>query len=280
MKKTVVILLFVSTSAFFAQTPDSLKNKWLPSWVMGLGISQVAFSNWVKGGENSIAWSLLCDFKINREGDLWSYRNSLKGTYGRAKIGDDSYRTTDNDLYLENVAIYNLGWAVSPFFSNSVRTQVSKGYDYKTAGTPNISDFFDPGYITQTIGFTYDKYHNIITRLGIALQEVITNKFTQYSDNPKTLNEIEKFKFETGIESVTDMSYKLATNIFYQSKVRFFSRFESLDVWDIRFDNTISAKVNNWLGVNFTYLVIYEKAQSPKTQAKETLQIGITYTIL
>lgn len=280
MKKIYILSVIIFYGAVSAQTPDSLKNKWIPSLTTGIGISQIAFSNWVKGGENSIAWSLLGDFKLHREGDMWSSRNQVKGQFGRAKIGGDSYRTTDNDLYMENVAVYNLGWAVSPFFSNSLRTQISRGYDYKVEGSPNISDFFDPGYVTQTLGFTYDKYSHILTRFGLAFQEVFTSRFTQYSDDPATVDEVEKFKFETGIESVTDVSYTIAENVFYQNKLRLFSRFESLDVWDVRWDNTITAKVNSWLNVNFTYLVVYEKAQSPKTQMKEGLQIGIIYTLL
>jgi len=280
MKKSMALFLVLSFSAISAQTPDSLKNKWLPSLVTGLGINQVAFTNWGKGGENSIAWSLFGDFKLNRESDTWSFKNQIKAAYGRAKIGSGTYKTTDNDFYMEDVAIYNLGWAVSPFFSNSIRTQVTKGYDYSKETAPNISDFFDPGYVTQTLGFTYDKYQNVVTRLGIAFQEVFTNKFNQYSDDPDTKDKIEKFKFETGIESVTDINFTIDTNVLYGSKFRLFSRFESLDVWDVRWDNTITAKVNTWLNVNFTYQLVYEKAQSPKTQTKQTLQIGIVYTLL
>ena len=280
MKKSIVLFLVLSISAINAQTPDSLKNKWLPSLVTGLGINQVAFTNWVKGGENSIAWSLFGDFKLNRESDLWNLKNQIKASYGRAKIGSGTYKTTDNDFYMEDVAIYNLGWAVSPFFSNSIRTQVTKGYDYSQETALYISDFFDPGYVTQTLGFTYDKHPNIITRLGVALQEVFTNKFNQYSDDPDTEDKIEKFKLETGIESVTDLNLTVDTNVLYNSKLRLFSRFESMDVWDVRWDNTLTAKVNSWLNVNFTYQLVYEKAQSPKTQTKQVLQIGIIYTLL
>ena len=276
---TIILFAFMAT-AVSAQTPDSLKNIWEPSLTVGLGLNQAAFSNWVKGGENSIAWSVFEDFKLNLDGDVWSFKNQIKAAYGRAKIGSETYKTTDNDFYMEDVASYNVGWAVSPFFSNSIRTQVAKGYDYKKPDAPNISDVFDPGYVTQTIGFTYDKYKPVITRLGIGFQEVFTNKFTQYTDDPATLNEVEKFKFETGIESVTDLKYTLDTNIKYGFKLRLFSRFESLDVWDVRWDNVITAKVNSWLSVNFTYLLIYEKDQSPYTQTKQTLQIGIVYTLL
>ena len=64
-----------------------------------------------------------------------------------------------------------------------------------------------------------------------------------------------------------------------KSSLRLFSRFESFDVWDVRWDNIIAAKVNDFLNVNLTFLLIYEKDQSVKTQIKEALQLGFTYTL-
>ncbi|MDF1611658.1 DUF3078 domain-containing protein [Stygiobacter electus] len=279
MKKIFFILVLIFTFNTFALVQDSLKNKWIPSLVTNIGFNQVAFSNWVKGGENSIAWSILANFSYNNTSDLWTYKNSLKGLFGRSKIGSGNYITTDNDLYIENLVSYNVGWAVSPYLSNSIRTQITKGYDYKSSPTKQISDLFDPGYITQTLGFTFDKYPNIITRLGIGLQEVFTNKFIQYTDNATT-TDVEKFKFETGIESVTDFDFKIDDNIIYKSKLRLFSQFKSLDIWDVRFDNIIAAKISKLISVNFNFLAIYEKAQSPKTQIKEGLQVGFVFNIL
>jgi hypothetical protein len=279
MKKLILTCLFGLVISTNAQVADSLKEKWIPSLVTSLGINQIAFSNWVKGGDNSISWTFLGDFHYDKIGTPWTFKNQAKLTYGRSKIGSEDYRTTDNDLYIENVASYDLGWAVSPFLSNSIRTQVASGFDYKVSPYKEIANIFDPGYITQTIGFTYDKYSNIITRLGVGFQEIITNKFNHYSDDPDTKNEIEKFKFETGLESVTDVNYMLAENIAYAGKLRFFSQFKSLDVWDIRFDNMITAKVTKFIAVNLTYLLVYEQMQSPYTQVKEGLQIGITYTV-
>lgn len=280
MKKNVILFIIITTLSIFAQVPDSLKNKWIPGLVTGINISQIAFSNWVKGGDNSISWVFMGDFRLDNTSEIWSFKNSVKAAYGRSKIGDATYRTTDNDLYIENVASYNVGWAVSPFISNSVRTQIASGFDYKVDPEIEIANFFDPGYITQTIGFTYDKYQNIITRLGIGFQEIITNKFRQYSDDSGTKDKLEAFKFETGIESVTDINYKLDDNIIYSSKTRLFSQFKCLDVWDVRWDNTITAKITKLFSVNFTYQLVYEKMQSPYTQTKQALLIGITYTLL
>ena len=142
MKKRIAFLILIITITTLAQVPDSLKNKWIPSLVTSASISQIAFSNWVKGGDNSISWVFNEDFHLDNTSDIWSFKNSIKATYGRSKIGSETYRTTDNDLYIENVASYNVGWAVSPFISNSVRTQIARGYDYKVEPEVEIADFF------------------------------------------------------------------------------------------------------------------------------------------
>jgi hypothetical protein len=68
-------------------------------------------------------------------------------------------------------------------------------------------------------------------------------------------------------------------NMLYKSKLRLFTRFDQLDVWDVRFDNTISAQVNKYIVVNLNVLVVYEKSQSLRTQVKEALQLGVTLNL-
>lgn len=277
--KKLILILFLFSGLIFAQEKDSTLYKWNPSLVTGLNISQIAFSNWTQGGENSLTWTLTGDFGLKYKTEQWAFKNQLKAAYGRTKQGGEDFITNDNELYMESVLSYHAGWIVDPYFSNILRTQVTEGFDYSTTPATKISDFFDPGYITQSIGLNYDKNENIQTRLGLAFQEVVTSQFTQYSDDPDT-PELEKFKFETGIESVTDANFTLDKNLILKSKLRLFSRFESLDVWDVRWDNTITAKVNSWLNVNFSYLLIYQKDQSPTAQMKQALQLGIVYTII
>lgn len=274
----MIILLFLSQANFAQQ--DSVKPYiWTPTAVVGLNLSQVALSNWTQGGEDALAVSFLGTAGLKYYTIAWKFKNDLKLAYGRTKLGSQDYRTTDNELYLESVLSYNIGWVVDPYVSNIVRSALGTGYDYSNDSSVAIADFFDPGYLTQSIGFTYNKLENFTTRLGFAVQETFTRKYNKYADDPLT-PEIEKNKVETGLESVTTADYALQENLLYKSNLRLFTRFESMDVWDVRWDNSLVAKFNDYLNVNFSFLLVYQKDQSPKTQIKEALQLGVTYTLL
>jgi hypothetical protein len=65
-----------------------------------------------------------------------------------------------------------------------------------------------------------------------------------------------------------------------KSSLRLFSRFETLDVWDVRWDNSVIAKINSFMNVNIGFLLIYQKDQSPTVQMKQALQLGVVYRIL
>lgn len=274
----LILLLFINLNLTFSQTDTSLKKGWNPKGVIGIGLSQVALSNWAKGGENLISITGISNFADHYYNYPWILRNTLLASLGSTKTGSNNFQTNENGLALENVLIRKINWALDPYISNMIRTTILNGYDYSTDSAYQTSAFFDPGYITQSIGFAFDR-PNFITRLGLAFQETFANKFRQYTDDLGTTYENEAFKFQTGIESVTEGNLTVAENIFLTSRLRLFSAFETFDVWDVGWDNTFTAKVNDFLTVNVNALLIYEKSQSPKTQFKEGLNLGITYSV-
>lgn len=282
MKKLLLFIsLFYSTHLFAQSIPDShLKEGWNMAGNVGINLSQTAFSNWSQGGSNSLAYSIFTNMEGVYFSFPWKWHNRLNVNYGRTKLQDVGYRTTDNDIFFSSVASRNIGWAVDPYISASFRSAITKGYDYNIEPAVQIVDFFDPGYLTEAIGFTYDKNKIITTRLGIALQQTFANKFALlYTDDPTTPAEIEKFKLDTGIESVTDVKYEFLPNMTYDSFLRLFTRFNSLDVWDVRWSNIITAKINDYINVNFTVTVVHEISQTRRTQVREALQLGFSYTL-
>lgn len=281
MKKLFVVLFSVLTLSTFAQdVPDSLlKEGWNMTGVVGLNLSQTAFSNWAQGGTNALAFAVYSNLGGIYYSFPWKWKNRLSVIYGRTSLQDLGYRTTENDIYFESVGSRNIGWPVDPYLAVTFRSSVTKGYDYKVDPAVQIVDFFDPGYLTEAIGFTYDHSKIITSRIGIAFQQTFADKFALiYTDDPETA-ELEKFKFETGIESVTELKYEFLPNMNYYSFLRLFTRFDALDVWDVRWDNIITAKVNDYINVNFAVTVLHDIKQTRKTQLREALQLGFSYSI-
>lgn len=281
-KLFLIFFIAISFNSFAQEIPDSLlKTGWNMTGVVGLNLSQTAFSNWAQGGSNSLAYAAYSNLGAIYHSFPWKWKNRLNIIYGRTKLEDVGYRTTENDIYFESVGSRNIGWPVDPYLAVTFRSAVTKGYDYSVADTSiQIVDFFDPGYLTEAIGFTYDQNKIITTRLGLAFQQTFANKFAAlYTDDPETPNEIEKFKFETGIESVTEVKYEFLPNINYYGFLRLFTRFDALDVWDVRWDNIITAKVNDYINVNFAVTVLHEVSQTRKTQLREALQLGFSYSL-
>lgn len=275
------ILLLFCSSITVAKSGDEKKDTlWTPRGIMGLNLSQISFSNWTQGGENSLSFTIFSNLGLDYIGMPWKWTNSLKLTYGRSKIGSEGYRTNDNEIFYESVLIHRLGWKVNPYTDATFRTAITKGYNYDSDPAVQIANFFDPAYFTEGLGFAYDEDKGIKQRLGISFKQTIADKYDSlYSDDPATMNEVEKFRFESGMESVTEVEHEFLENMFYYGYLRLFTRFNELDKWDVRWDNIVTAKINNYVNVNFNFLLIYEEDQSLKRQIKEALQLGISYRL-
>jgi hypothetical protein len=280
MKTLVSLLLLILflTPYSVAQQPDSLDG-WTPGSEVALNVSQIAFSNWSQGGQNSLTWAFLTSNSLGYRAGTWIKRSNLKISYGRTKISGEESRVNDNELFLETVVSKNIGWVVDPYFSNNIRTPIAEGFDYTGPVPVQIVGFFDPGYVTQSIGFTYNYIPGLNLRAGFAVQEIFTNRFRRYTDDTET-PETESFKLETGIETAAEADYNLGSEFNIKSNLRLFTRFEDIDVWDVRWDNILTAKINDFINVNFNVLLLYDIKQTLRTQLKQALQLGIFYRLL
>jgi len=280
MKKIFLLLFTFSMVNFIiAQDADSTLNKWNPSLLASLNLSQIAFQDWTKGGESAFSFTVGADWVMDYKASNWTFKNQLKGEWGQSKTGYDIKKITVNNVFNETVYYYDPGWLFVPYVSNLIRTPITDGYDYSEPEKVQIVAFFDPGYVTQSIGFAYVKSEVFQTRLGLAFEESFANKFAaQYTDDDET-TELETFRFETGIESMTDLNLKIDDNVIYKSKLRLFSGFDRMTVWDVAWDNTFTAEVNKWLNVNLSFILIYKASESLRTQMQEALQVGIVYNL-
>jgi hypothetical protein len=269
------VLLLLSAN-LYGQTQDSV---WKHSMVAGLNLTQVGFTDWAQGGENALAWTVGLEGRSTMDETKWNLDNNYKLAFGQARLSSQGLRKTDDKIDLSSVYTYKLGTYINPYAGASFKSQFAIGNMYDALGneTP-VSKFFDPAYFMESFGVGYQPITEVKTRLGLALREIITSTYTQYTDDPAT-PEIEKTKTEGGFEFVTDVKWDMMENILFTSKFEMFAPMKQLDVIVVRGDNTLAAKVNKYIVVSFNLQLINERAITPKTQIKESIAMGLTYSI-
>ena len=296
MKRFICILILLSisliASAQEGKTPEQIQAEkdaqaraakavidtvktfgWKHSVVTGLNLTQVSFKNWVGGGDNALAYTTWLKGESVQDLEQTEWANSYRFAFGQTRLASQGIRKTDDEIYLQSLFIYKLGTQINPYVSATLRTQFATGYKYTDTASIPISKFFDPAYLTQSIGLAYQPIPEITTRLGVGAREVITSEFGQYYNHGED-------KVQGGFESVTDVHWSFAENMTYAGKLEMFAAFKTLDQILVRSDNTISAKVNKYISVNFTVQIINDVTASPLTQIREGLALGISYILL
>lgn len=283
----IVCLVFLSSSAFAQdkaeeEPREEPKYGWLKKMVGSINLTQNRFSNWTQGGENSFAWQFNLNFEFvnNREKSVWT--NSGKFIYGSAKIGDQDFRKSIDEIKLESVYTYKFDSKVNPFIAVTGETQFAPSYDYDVEPRVQISAFMDPGYFRESIGLNYMPNDIVRTRFGMGLKQTIANDFRlRYTDNQETEDRTEWFKNEAGAESVTDISWKVTKNSLLISKLELFYAFgSSLNETDVNWDNVLSVKISKYVGVNFNFKLFYDRDISSRRQIQQSIALSLTYAFL
>jgi hypothetical protein len=283
---TAALLITVS-AALHAQDAEKKEKPlgWQNTLVAGFNLTQVSLHEWTQGGENTLAWAFLLNGNFSHVQADWTWQNILKLTYGQTKLGDAEFEKTDDELFWESIYSRNIGWPVDPYVANQLRTQVAPGYAMVKNEQSGLdervqtSGFFDPGYLVQSIGFKYGPTDAFYTRLGVAFKETFSGDYG-FADDKNTPDEIETFRFQTGLESATGVKFTVMENVLFTSQLNLFSAFENLDVWNVRWDTSINAKVNDYMNTSLNVLVVHEPAQTLRTQVKQVLALGLRYTLL
>ena len=254
---------------------------WKHSMVAGMNLTQVAFNNWVQGGENAFAWTASLEGKSAQLQEKTDWTTTYKFAYGQAKLQSSGLRKTDDVIDLATTLSYLTGAWINPYVGATLKTQFAKGFDYGAPGPPAVSKFFDPAYLTQSVGVGYQPAPEIKTRLGAALRETFTSEFKSYANDPGTApQDWVSTRVEGGAESITEVDWKFATNMVFTMKLELFAPFKTMDRIIVRNDAGIIAKVNDVVTAGITLQLINDWRATPRTQSKQTLSLGLTYALL
>jgi hypothetical protein len=260
-----------------AAPADSLKSGWKRQFNGLLSLSQAKYDNWAKGGNDAMAYELNFSGSAlkDREHDSWETKG--KALYGRTKVGDAGSRKSSDELNLETIYTYKLSVLVNPFAAATAQTQFMPGYNYPDAAPRvRISEFFDPAFFTETVGAAFTPYKNLKERLGGTMKQTLADKHG-WADDKETAGEVETFKQEYGVSSITEYALELMENIKASTRFELFANFKGMEEVDLRWSNQVTAKVNSLISVNFEYEALYDRDLDKSTQQREGLNVGISF---
>ncbi len=242
-----------------------------------ISLVQVSFKDWAEGGINSLAWTTGLDAKSTHVLENFTWKNRLEIKFGQTKSEGITTRKITDIIDFETRLNYGKS-IFKPEFVATLQTQFAPGYDYDALGEPQLSDFFDPAYLVQSIGLSYQEHKQVAFFLGIAFREIVTSTYTAFSDDPET-EEIETVNFKTGIRASANYQVDLAENISLESRLQLFSGFDHLDVWDVDSRSTLYLKLNDYLQTNLGLYFLFQKNASERLQLQETFELSFNYTL-
>jgi hypothetical protein len=285
MKKLFVLLFAAIAVRGNAQTPTPPQvpsdTSWKHSVVASATMTQVSLKDWTQGGEDAISWTVRLDGKSMLNDTAYMWGNTYKMVYGQAKLGSGAVQKVEDRIELESVYIYKLGIHINPYVSASLKTQFTEGVTIDATGkaTP-VSEFFDPAYLIQSAGFGYQPIKEVKTRLGAALREIVTSKYREYANAPSVpVADRVKTSIDGGIESVSDVEWKPQEDVLVRSKLELFSPIRKFSEVTMRMDNSVMINIAKYFVVVLNVQLINDLNASTRTQVKEVLAFGLTYSL-
>ncbi|MCB0277914.1 MAG: DUF3078 domain-containing protein [Calditrichaeota bacterium] len=261
---------------------DSIVYGWKHNVYSKLGIINTSFDNWQRGGDNALAWRIETYAQFNETQKSYKWQNSGKFVYGKTKLGSQEIRNTSDEIKISSVYTQILGEngsILNPYVSFTFITQFSAGFNYDSIPPKQISNFMDPGYVTEAIGLRYSPGELFSLRMGFSAKQTFTKEFSFTADDKET-SEIERNKYEYGLELSSELETDVSDNIQFSSKLQVFSNLEAINQVDVDWDNYFISPLSKYISVNLNMAIFYDRDFSKKRQLKSVFSLGISYTFL
>lgn len=281
---------------------DEVKKERNSSIIIDLTANQLAYSDSWEGGEaGSVSWAsnLVGITKQNLAGSF-NLTSTLKLSFGQSFSQDEvSYVWSKPKKSLDLIDLENIGrlsvhgW-VDPYVGLRIETQ------FVDAKNSNKKFSLSPMTITESVGASRQVYtknkDNITSRLGLGVRQILRKTIVDstMTNGAVTGYIVEDSNFvDGGLEMVTDAHLTLGKNLHYIGKLSlfkavFFSKKDALagtvaaDDWkaiDVNWEHKINAKVAKFVTVNLYLQFLYDKQIVDKGRFKQTLALGLSYTL-
>lgn len=296
MIKTTVLLAAMLAIGFLpglsvaqdALDDDSTRG-WKKSAIVGLSVTQAAYENWNAGGDDAFSGKGGFDVLFENYSEKVYMAHLLQMSYGRSWTVSDGWRKIDDVLRYNFLAAYRTAGYFKPTFSVDFRSQFADGIDYDLSDEGvRLSTFMAPGYLTTTAGVGFVPAGWLTALLGLAakqtfvLEETLRNpdepsfpKTNGYGNDPD-----QAVRNEFGLNLNAVASGTIIENVIGRSELSVFAAFDQMQYPDIRWNNVIQLKVNDWLNTTIEAEIFYDNDQSTEVQWRQLLALGVSFNLL
>jgi len=287
MKKGfVLVVITLSCSFIFAQEKETPKEGWHKSGNISFLFNQSAFSDWITGGENTIAGNLGVNYDFNYlKGDI-TWDNKILASYGLTKSKNSEFEKKTDDRFEFNSLIGKKAkgyWYYSAFLN--FKTQFTKGYVYgkdlvgKEIRT-EYTNFMSPANLTFGPGMLWKKSDDLKFNLAPLTSKVIfvDKDFTLPNDAYFGVEEGESTKYELGFYASGYAKLGLMENVTMENILNLYSNYlEDPQNVDVDYTMNLVMKINSYLSANLTFQTIYDDNAFEGFQMREVFGVGINY---
>ncbi|WP_223650390.1 DUF3078 domain-containing protein [Hymenobacter psoromatis] len=297
MKKLLILLAAFGLAALESQAqvvppvpapaPTPADTAWHTSLKVGLNLNESLLSNnWKGGGASSVGLSGLFNAQAHYRQGPRSWDNEADFLYAAQYTRGQSYRKTNDRLWLDTKYGHALSAHWNAFVSLNLLSQFAPGYDYTEATPRLLSDFLAPGYLTNAYGFEYRPNARFSLRLSpFAPRLTIVRDPARFQTLPTDVvygvNPGHSTRWEIlAAQILAELEQPLGPAANFKARYLLFTNYGSFRAQDInqRLDLTLTAKVYGLLSVNFQSTVLYQHDQDSGIQFSQGLGLGLLLT--
>lgn len=299
---TLVMLLVLvawDPSQATAQTvPDSAvvpaDSAWKKSFTSTLNFQQgLLSSNWRGGGVSSLGLNASINAKADYQQGIHSWDNQADLLYAFVSNKGQGYRKSLDRIYLDT----KYGRAMSPnwdmFVSLNLLTQFAPGYKYSDDANGRqraqlVSSTFAPAFLTAAYGFEYHPTSYFKLRLSpFAPRLTVVSRPERFvaalGETPYGVKLGRTTRFEVlAAQILAEFDKDIATNVNLKARYLLFANYGSdfaLRRIDHRLDASLTAKVNRYVNVALTGILLYDYDQDTAIQYSQGLTLGLIYSV-
>jgi hypothetical protein len=253
-----------------AAADSGLVRYWGTSMKVGLNANESLLSdNWKGGGASTVGVSALFNGKAtyHRERHTWANQADFLFAFQYAK--GQGYRKTLDRLWLDINYGYDLTKSWGLFTSVNLLTQFAPGYQYDDD--------------TSSYGIEYHPSARFKLRLSpFSPRLTVVRDPARFQSTPTDevygVNPGHSTRWEVlAAQALAELDQPLGPNANLKARYVLFGNYETFTPQKIdhRLDLTITAKVNKYINVSLSGIVIYDYDQDPGVQYSQSLALGI-----